>query len=304
MKITSVPGENVDLATNQMKSMMNILTTAGRPPDDAIELLLEYYQTSTNSKFNSVFHAMLNAYKLWGAGVAGDAHHITTTIIYQKAIGLYEELVNVKKWVKLQKTALAAVGEEKNSSEDGSSNSRTPQFPDLTQKKLDISKQVAAGAMTAEQAKIARKQIDKEKKARCKKTDKAANSVSPSALAAATPPGTPKNDKIREVVVDGIKLKGDFSRPSDADADKPRSFTKCDGGGSVELHWCRLHGYAGQWQNHKLQNCPKLGTSTSSNAGRGGGATAPPSSGIAESHVHWGDDPNSVASRMRASDRG
>ena len=196
MKVTSIPGENVELATNQMQSMMNILTTANRPPDDPIELLLEFYQTSTNSKFNAVFHAMLNSYKLWGPGAAGDAHHITTAIIYQKAIELYEELVNVKKWVKLQKTALAAVGDEKTSSEDGSATSRAPQFPDLTQKKLDISKQVAAGVMTAEQAKVTRKQIDKEKKAWCKKTNKATNLVTPSAMAAATPPG-PKTDKIK-----------------------------------------------------------------------------------------------------------
>jgi hypothetical protein len=80
--------------------------------------------------------------------------------------------VNIKKWVKLQKTALVAVGDEKTSSEDGSDKSRTPQFPDLTQKKLEISKQVASGAMTAEQAKVARKKVEKEKKARRKKTDK------------------------------------------------------------------------------------------------------------------------------------
>jgi hypothetical protein len=69
MKITQIPGENVELATNQMKSMLNILTTAGCPPDDEIELLLEFFQTTTNTKFNAVFHTMLNSYKLWGVAM-------------------------------------------------------------------------------------------------------------------------------------------------------------------------------------------------------------------------------------------
>ena len=298
MKITAIAGENVELATNQMKSMLNILTTAGRPPDDEIELLLEFYQTTTNVKFNAVFHAMLNSYKLWGAGTRGQPHYISTTIIYQKAIELYDELVNIKKWIKLQKAALSAIGDETTPKEDGDK-SRTPQFPDLTLKKLNISKQVAAGSMTAEQAKVERKKIDKEKKERRKKTDKTSE---PAAMTAATSPGKKPDDKDREVVVDGIKLKGDFTRPKDEDMTKPRTFTKSEGGGSVELHWCRLHGYLGQWQNHKMQDCPKLGTPTPG-GGRGGGTNVPPTSGLAAtadgSHVHWANDPNSYASQMR-----
>ena len=301
MKITAIAGENVELATNQMKSMLNILTTAGRPPDDEIELLLEFYQTTTNAKFNAVFHAMLNLYKLWGAGTPGQPHHISTAIIYAKAIEYYDELVNIKKWIKLQKAALMGIGDETPPKEDGDK-SRTPQFPDLTQKKLNISKQVAAGSMTAEQAKVERKKIEKEKKERRKKTDKATE-TEPAALAAATSPNNNKKpeDKIREIVVEGVKLKGDFSRPSNADMDKPRTFTKSDGSGTMELHWCRMHGYCGQWQAHTVQQCPMLGNTTNPN--RSGGTNVPPSSGMAAtagSHVHWANDPNSFAYQMRA----
>ena len=118
-------------------------------------------------------------------------------------------------------------------------------------------------------------------------------------MAAATTPNHNKKpeDKIREIVVDGVKLKGDFSRPSNADIDKPRTFSKVDGGGTVELHWCRLHGYCGQWQNHKLQQCPNLG-----HPNRGGGTNVPSTSSMAAtpgSHVHWANNPNSIAYQMR-----
>ena len=173
MKVSQLEGGNIELAINQMKSMLNILQNANHLPDDVLELLLKYFLSSSNKDFNDVFKALLNNYKLYGTGTVGTPQHISTAIIYSKALQLYEEAVDIKAWIKIiPKDATAAIGNKTAPSEDGSDKSRKPQFPDLTKKKLEISQKVAAGHMTLEEAKATRKNIEKEKAQRCKKTDK------------------------------------------------------------------------------------------------------------------------------------
>jgi hypothetical protein len=81
-------------------------------------------------------------------------------------------------------------------------------------------------------------------------------------MQSATPPGNNQVDKIKEFVVNGIRLKGDTSRPKPDDFHKPRTFTKVDGSGTIELNWCHLCGkFGGQWQIHKTATCPLLASS-------------------------------------------
>jgi hypothetical protein len=206
---------------------------------------------------------------LFGAGTAGMPTHITVAGVYSKALELYEEFVNLKQWIKsVPKGAnMASDGESKGSNDSGSSDKHSPQFPDLTQKKLEISKKVEAGLMSAEEAKKARRRIDKEKKARRGKQDKSSDSSKDSSYNAASPPekskqprSAPGKPRIREFVVDGIKVHGDTTPPAQADLFKPRSFTKVDGSGTIELYWCKLHGFNGMWQNHQCKDCPLLRT--------------------------------------------
>jgi hypothetical protein len=154
--------------------------------------------------------------------------------------------------------------------------------------------------ITADQAKVARKTIEKEKKARRKKTDKSTDA----ALQSATPPNHNPTDKIKEFVVNSIRLKGDTSRPKPDDFDKPRTFTKVDGSGTIELNWCRLCGkFGGQWQIHKTSTCPSLGSSASNSPQRpaGGGTDRDTAHVMSQPGVHW--DVNTYASSLRNSGR-
>ena len=63
----------------------------------------------------------------------------------------------------------------KTPTEDGSP-IKAPQFPDLTKKKLEISKKFKAGLMSMEEGVAAKKAIKKEKKAHCAKKDKSPSS--------------------------------------------------------------------------------------------------------------------------------
>ena len=101
MKVSQLEGKNIKLAINQMKLMLNILQNANHLPDDVLELLLKYFQSSSNKDFNDVFKALLNNYKLYGAGTAGTPQHISVAIIYSKALQHYKEVVNIKAWIKL-----------------------------------------------------------------------------------------------------------------------------------------------------------------------------------------------------------
>jgi hypothetical protein len=83
-------------------------------------------------------------------------------------------------------------------------------------------------------------------------------------MQSATPCNHNPANKIKEFVVDGIRLKGDMSRPKPDDFNKPCTFTKVDGSGTIDLNWCRLCGkFRGQWQIHKTATCPLLGSSSS-----------------------------------------
>jgi hypothetical protein len=149
--------------------------------------------------------------------------------------------------------------------------------------------------ITAEQAKVACKAIEKEKKARHKKTDKSPDA----AMQSATPPGNNQVDKIKEFVVDGIRLKGDTSRPKPDDFNKPRTFTKVDGSGTIELNWCQLCGkFGGQWQIHKTATCPSLNSSATTSPRTPDHDTAHV---LAQPGVHW--NVNTYASSLRNSER-
>jgi hypothetical protein len=181
--------------------------------------------------------------------------------------------------------------------EDGK---KMPLFPDLTAKKLEITKQLAAGMITADQAKVARKSIEKEKKARRKKTDKSPDA----AMQSATPPGNNQVNKIKEFVVNGIFLKGNTSHPKPNDFNKPHTFTKVDGSGTIELNWCHLCGkFDGQWQIHKTSTCPSLGSSSSHSpqrpSGSSGGNDCDTAHVMAQLGIHW--DVNTYASSLRNS---
>jgi hypothetical protein len=297
LKLSHITGENVELGINQFKSLMNILTTANRAPDDSVDMLLEFMQTSSNKKFTAAFSTLHQNYKLWGPGTAGQPNYIDETLIYGKALTLYKELVQIKQWIKL---APSTPGKAANANMDANSTKedgkKTPLFPDLTAKKLEITKQFAAGMITADQAKVARKAIEKEKKARRKKTDKSPDA----AMQSATPPGNNQVDKIKEFVVDGIRLKGDTSRPKPDDFNKPRTFTKIDGG-TIELNWCRLCGkFGGQWQIHKTETCPSLNSSATSSAARTPN-DRDTAHVLAQPGVHW--NVNTYASSLRNAER-
>jgi hypothetical protein len=301
LKLSHITGENVELGINQFKSLMNILTTANCAPDNLADMLLEFMQTSSNKKFTAAFSTLHQNYKLWGPGTAGQPNYINETLIYGKALTLYEELVQIKQWIWL---APATPGKAANANMDANSTTeagkKTPLFPDLTAKKLKITKQLAAGMITADQAKITRKAIEKEKKACHKKTDKSPDA----AMQSATPPNHNPADKIKEFVVDGIRLKGDTSRPKPDDFNKPRTFTKVDGSGTIELNWCRLCGkFGGQWQIHKTSTCPLLGSSASHSPQRpaGGGTDRDTAHVMSQPGVHWGV--NSYASSLRNAER-
>jgi hypothetical protein len=257
--------------------------------------LLEFFQTFSNKKFNGAFQTMLNTYKLWGTGTAGDVHFISDAVIYRKALELYEELANVKQWIKMTppKGAALVTAGDKTSSEDGS-DKKAPLFPDLTKRKQDINSKVQAGLMSMEEGQAAKKLIEKEKKARRKKTDKA--TTDGTAMVAATPPSNNNGDKTKQFTVNNIKVKGDTSRPKDGDHDKPRTFTKVDGSGTIELWWCRIHGtYGGQWQDHKTSDCPNLRNGGTSS---GGGSGTPGQHMAASPGVTWADA-NSYAKQLR-----
>jgi hypothetical protein len=214
-------------------------------------------------------------------------------LIYGKALTLYKELVQIKKWIKL---APATPGKAANANMDANSTTKvgkkTPLFPDLTAKKLEITKQLAAGMITADQAKAAHKSVEKEKKACHKKMDKSTDA----AMQSATPPNNNSANKIKEFVVDGIRLKGDTSRPKPDDFNKPRTFTKVDGSGTIELNWCCHCGkFGGQWQIHKTSTCPSLNSSSSNTPPR----TPDSANVMASPSVHW--DVNTYTSSLRNS---
>jgi hypothetical protein len=206
-------------------------------------------------------------------------------------------LVQVKQWIWL---APVTPGKAANTNMDANSTKedgkKMPLFPDLTAKKLKITKQFAAGMIAADQAKVACKAIEKEKKAHRKKMDKSLDA----AMQSATPTGNNQTNKIKEFVVDGIRLLGNMSSPKLDDFNKPHTFTKLDGSGTIKLNWCQLCGkFGGQWQIHKTATCPSLGSSTTTSLPHTPDRDT--AHVLAQPGVHW--NVNTYASNLRNAER-
>ena len=97
--------------------------------------------------------------------------------------------------------------------------------------------------LSAEEGKKQKRALDKEKKCRAKT---AKDTTTPGTFPAAIAPAK-KDRKNAEFTCDGVRMKGDISRPDAANLNKPRTYTKTDGSGTIQMWYCKVHGYQGLW---------------------------------------------------------